>query len=239
MKNLWLSLLEIFLEPNISMGYREILLNLSSKPNNYFYQSRQEMLAFIPPAAQKILEVGCGGGTFGGLIKKSRNAEIWGVELDPEAAKDAAVVLDKVLVGDIIKLAPDLPDNYFDAIVFNDLLEHLPDPFSLLEKIKSKLAPGGAIVCSLPNVRYLINLKKLLWDKQWLYEDEGVLDKTHLRFFTAKSIARMFAALGYEVIKLEGINPINSYKFKIINLLTLGFLRDTCYIQFACVARAK
>lgn len=211
--------------------------NLQSKPKEYFSQNRPEMIPFIPQQAKKILDVGCGVGLFAEKLKEQNQAEAWGVEFDARAGAEAKNKLDKVLIGDIMILIAELPDNYFDCIIFNDLLEHLADPFALLKQIKTKLSPQGVIVCSLPNVRYLPNLFNLLIKKQWAYEDQGVLDKTHLRFFTAKSIAQMFKQLDYQIIKLQGINPITSWKFKLINILTLGFLSDTKFLQFACVAR--
>lgn len=221
------------------MSYRATLLDLNTKPHDYFTQSRAEMIPFIPKNAKKIIDIGCGKGELGEQIKTARQAEVWGLEIDPVAAKIAETKLDIVVTGDITTLLSQLPDAYFDAIIFCDVLEHIVDPFSLLIKIKKKLAPGGVVVCSIPNVRYLLTLKTLLFDKDWHYTHEGVLDKTHLRFFTKKSIRDTFEALDFEIISLTGINPIVSYKFTILNVLSLGYLSDTRFIQFACVAKPK
>ncbi len=219
------------------MSYRDTLLDLWAKPHDYFAQSHAEMVPFVPATAKKIIDIGCGKGELGEQVKVARQAEVWGLEIDTSAARVAEGRLDKVLTGDIVALLPELPDNYFDAIIFCDILEHIVDPFSLLIAIKKKLAPGGVVVCSIPNVRYLLTLKTLFIDKDWHYTHEGVLDKTHLRFFTAKSIRDMLEALDFEVKTLQGINPIVSYKFSILNVLSLGYLSDTRYIQFACVAK--
>ncbi|MCX6778936.1 MAG: class I SAM-dependent methyltransferase, partial [Candidatus Magasanikbacteria bacterium] len=189
--------------------------------------------------AKKILDVGCGMGLFGEQLKKKLNAEVWGMELDNKSGLVAKEKINRVLIGDVFQLINDLPNTYFDCIVFNDILEHLADPFSLLSRIKEKLSTNGVIVCSIPNVRYFINLKNLLVQKQWKYEDAGILDKTHLRFFTQKSIVDMFESLDYKIIKMEGINPINSWKFTLLNILSLRYLSDTEYLQFACVAKPK
>lgn len=213
--------------------------DLSSKPDGYFAQKRSEMLKYIPQKAKTILDVGCGYGLFSQLLKEKFNAEVWGIELDKTAAVEARKKIDEAIEGDVNKAIDKLPDKKFDCVVFNDILEHLANPFEILTKIKDKASERGVIVCSIPNVRYIRNLKKLLIDKQWEYEDEGVLDKTHLRFFTLKSVVKMFEDLGYEIIRIEGINPTKSWKFRLINLLFLGNLSDARYLQFACVAKPK
>jgi 2-polyprenyl-3-methyl-5-hydroxy-6-metoxy-1,4-benzoquinol methylase len=221
------------------MAYSQNLKEMSTKPDEYYSQSRPEMFKYIPQNAKNILDVGCGEGAFGQQLKKDIKAEVWGIELDNNAGAIAQTKLDKVYFGDVNQLLDTLPDKYFDCIVFNDILEHLVDPYSILDKIKSKLNQGGVIVCSLPNVRYFLTLKDLLVHKQWKYEDAGILDKTHLRFFTFKSIVEMFDSLDYIIEIIEGINSIKSWKFKLLNFLALGYLTDTKYLQFACVAKPK
>jgi hypothetical protein len=81
--------------------------------------------------------------------------------------------------------------------------------------------------------------KALVIDKQWKYEKYGVLDKTHLRFFTKKSILEMFEMLGYNVLSLDGINSIWPWKVRLLNMLLFGALSDTRYLEFACVAKPK
>lgn len=211
----------------------------NQKNNNYYSYKRPEMLNFIPGNPKKILDVGCGEGSFSISMKKKFNAEVCGVEINPEVAKVAQKNIDKVLVGDILKVIDDIPNSYFDCIVFNDVLEHMIDPYAVLTKIKVKLAPEGVIVCSIPNVRHISVLKKLLINGDWKYEDCGILDKTHLRFFTKKSIINMFNSLNYQIIKIEGINPTKWWKFLPINILTLGQMRDARFVQFACLVKPK
>lgn len=222
------------------MNYSQNLSDLEIKPDDYYTQARFEMLKYIPSDSSVMLDAGCGTGNFGQLVKEQNpKIEIWGIELDKASADEARAKLDNVLNGDVCVLADTLPDDHFDCIIFNDILEHLADPYSLLSKIKAKLKPTGSIVCSLPNVRYLPNLRDLILRKQWKYVDAGILDKTHLRFFTKSSIIDMFVHLDFELLSIEGINPIKSVKFDIINILALGTLSDTRYLQFACVAKKK
>ncbi|NCO05254.1 MAG: class I SAM-dependent methyltransferase [Candidatus Magasanikbacteria bacterium] len=209
------------------------------KRKEYYTQSRQEMLKYIPKTTATVLELGCGAGAFCVLIKDKTNAEIWGIDRHKPSLEEAQKFLHKTIHGDVVESIATLPNNYFDCIVCNDILEHLEDPYTVIRTLKNKLTNKGRIVCSLPNVRYLPNIFNFMVKKQWKYEDEGVLDSTHLRFFTQKSIADMFEQHGYSVHTLEGINPLNSWKFTLINILTFGFLSDTTYIQFACVAEPK
>lgn len=211
--------------------------DLSAKSKNYYSQARLEIFDFIPLNAKSILDIGCGEAVFSAQLKQRNKAEVWGIEFDVSAADIARKKIDKVLVGDALGIIPGLPDNYFDCIVFNDVLEHLVDPFKALIEIKNKLKTGGVVVCSIPNIRYFFVLKDLLFKKQWRYEDSGVLDKTHLRFFTKNSILDMFNVLGYQILEIKGINKSTSKKLALFNILTFGYFSDTRYSQFACVAK--
>lgn len=206
---------------------------------SYYGHTRAEMLAFVPKNAARLLDVGCGEGVFGEKLKRALEAEVWGVEFQPEAAEKARQRLDKVIVGNITAVLDDLPAGYFDCIVFNDVLEHLPDPDTVLLRIKSKLASAGRIVCSIPNVRHVSVLKELLIRKRWEYKGHGPLDRTHLRFFTQKSIQDMFQRLGFDLTTIKGLGGKATWRFLLLNLLTFGFFADTRYLQFACVAKPR
>ena len=113
------------------------------------------------------------------------------------------------------------------------------NPYDVLTNIKTKLRDGGIIVCSIPNVRHVRVLRDLLFKKQWKYEDDGILDRTHLRFFTKKSIIDMFNELNYQIIKIKGIHGTKIWKFLPVNIITLGFFSDSRYKQFACVVKPR
>lgn len=202
----------------------------------YYQNTRNEMLKYIPRNSKNILEFGCGIGAFGNLVKQNLNVNYWGVELHKESANKAEVVIDKVFNSSVEESWENIPDNHFDCIVFNDVLEHLTDPYSALINCKSKLSKDGVIVASIPNVRYYTNLYNFLVKKDWRYEDAGILDITHFRFFTEKSIKRIFRELGFE-LNIEGINKANGIKVTLFNIFTFGFFADTLYPQFACVAK--
>jgi 2-polyprenyl-3-methyl-5-hydroxy-6-metoxy-1,4-benzoquinol methylase len=204
----------------------------------YFGNARAEMLAYVPASARRVLELGCGAGVFGASVK-ARGAEVWGVELNPAAARAAEARLDRVLCADVETALAELPRASFDCVVYNDVLEHLVDPRAALTATKALLAPGGVVVCSIPNVRHFRNLINLIVHKQWRYEEHGVLDRTHLRFFTERSIVEMFDELGYDVRRLECVNGYTSWKYKALGKLSLGFLSDVFTQQFGCVAAPR
>lgn len=212
------------------------------KSVEYFQCPRSEMLDFVPCNAKIILDVGCASGQFGQSLKVKQNAEVWGVELDENAASIASQNLDKVICG---AFSPDLnlPKSYFDCIIFNDVLEHLIDPSDALTYCQQLLNYEGVVVASIPNVRYFDNIWNLLIEKNWEYTEWGILDKTHLRFFTHRSIISTFEVLGYRVESIEGISPLQEShphlvkKFKFLNRLFLNNIEDMNYKQFAVVAK--
>lgn len=218
------------------MSVNRSLTDFSTKADLYFAQPRPEMARYVPATAKRILDVGCAQGVFGASLKQKNGAEVWGIELDPAAAEAAAQRLDKVLCGDVAEQLLKIPDGYFDCAIFNDVIEHLVDPYSMLTAVQKKLAPGGIIVCSIPNIRFFRNFYNFVVRGEWRYEEAGIMDKTHLRFFTKKSIREMFDSLNYRILTLEGINATPSWRVRLFNALTLGQWEDTRYLQFACVA---
>ena len=210
---------------------------MKKKEEVYYAQERKEMFHYIPETARTVLDVGCGKGNFSRELKR-RGATVWGIEIMEPAAFEAREVLDKVLVGGVEDTMKQLPEQYFDCIICNDVLEHLQYPDQVLLNLKNNLTPNGIIVCSIPNIRYWRYLRMLVFKKDWKYEDSGVMDRTHFRFFTRKSIQRMFEELGFHVVKLEGINPEKSFKFDLFNFLFLLSANDSRYQQYACVVKS-
>ncbi len=210
------------------------------KTAGYFTNLRPEMAALLPEKAKNILDVGCGQGVFAKNFSDRKDLEIWGIEIDQTEAVEAQKKLYKVINNDAISALNEIPDQKFDAIYCNDVLEHLVDPYTFLHEAKQKLSSQGVLIASIPNVRYLRNFLNFVFRREWKYEDSGILDRTHLRFFTQKSMVRMFEEAGYEIVSMKGINGYtSSWKFKLVNLFTLGLLSDTQFLQFAIIAKAR
>lgn len=206
-----------------------------SKTVSYYQCDRKEMLAFIPNGASRILDVGCGAGRFGALLAASSNAEVWGVEPEVLAADEAKANLHRVLVGSFPD-AVSLPEHFFDVVVFNDVLEHMIDPRNALEAAKTLLAPGGVVVASIPNIRYLPVLYRLVVQGDWKYQESGALDETHLRFFTRKSAERLFRDAGFSILRRQGINPYRRWQVSLAMLVAPWLACEARYIEFAFVA---
>lgn len=196
------------------------------------------MLPFVPDSALRILEVGCGAGSFLQALQRG-DRELWGMDINAEQAGRARPFCARLLIGDAMELAAGLPDNYFDCIVFNDVLEHMAWPGRLLARMRGKLKPDGRLVASIPNVRYIdVLARELLWEKDFRYTPEGgLLDDTHLRFFTRRSMFRLLEGAGYEVVRCQGIRPCKSWKEKFLIALSCGTLSDCRYKCFAFSAR--
>jgi len=209
------------------------------KEDNYGHLPRKEMADFVPIDAERILDVGCHTGGFGEYLKSQRQIDVWGVEPNKEAAEKAGEFLDNV-INQPFDNSADIPNDYFDIIIFNDVLEHLTDPWSALVLAKNKLTKNGLVIVSLPNILEINNLLHILIDRDFQYEPCGIRDKTHLRFFTKKSAKRMFVECGYEVTILKGINE-NWWRPTVLRRIAFKlfpkFLDETKYVQYAFVAK--
>lgn len=210
------------------------------KDKKYYASRRPEMISLISKSSKKILEIGCGQGNFSSQLV-NENTEIWGVEPNKNSVKVAEKKLFKVLEGTLDERLNDLPDNYFDTIILNDVLEHLLYPWEDLKSLKVKLVRNGEIVSSIPNVRYAKNLFQFMFAKNWEYRQEGILDSTHFRFFTKKSIISLYNKSGYSVKKIKAINCTKSFLYfplaVIFNVIFLFTQLDIFFMQYATVSR--
>ena len=172
------------------------------KSPSYFDHARPEIAALVPTTVSRILDIGCASGRLGKLLKDRQNAEVVGIELQPEAAALARQRLDQVLELDIEDREFDFPAGRFDCIVCADILEHVRDPAQLLAKISRWLAPDGVLVASIPNVRHHSVVSSLLAGN-WTYESAGLLDSDHVRFFTRREIEKLLFRQGFEIEILQ------------------------------------
>jgi tetratricopeptide (TPR) repeat protein/glycosyltransferase involved in cell wall biosynthesis len=175
---------------------------VSDKPDSYYQNVRRDIIPLVPEDASCILEIGCAAGGTGKELKKRAGVFVAGVEQDPEAARMAREALDDVVEGNVETLNLPYAENSFDCILFADVLEHLIDPLAVLKKLRKYLKPEGTVVASLPNVQFLGVVHHLV-EGNWTYEKEGILDETHLRFFTFKEMEKFFAKAGFEIGQVE------------------------------------
>lgn len=195
---------------------------------------RVEILDFVPKKYAKVLEIGCGRGGFRNNL--SSDCEYWGIEPYEKVANTAIEKLDKVLVGTFDEVFDEIPNDYFDLIICNDVIEHMVDHHSFYKKIRTKCTEDAYMIGSIPNVRYVMNLFELLIQKNWQYKEEGILDKTHLCFFTLQSIHHDFKVFNFKIEELHGINKMIFTKRTLsgwmMNIFQKILGSDTKYLQF-------
>jgi len=204
------------------------------------------MLPFMPPSARSVLEIGCSTGAFAAQLRERYpDCDMIGLEPSAERADVARMTFDRVVTGTFPELKDDIvrPSGY-DLILCNDVLEHIADPAAALCSLRDMLSDRGQLVASIPNVRHLSALGPLLLAGEWEYKESGVLDATHLRFFTERSIRRLFDEGGWEITRMEGINRIFLMRdekprwwVKAAAACTKGRSDAFFFVQYAVVAK--
>jgi len=203
---------------------------LRPKNNSYYNGLREDIVDIVDKDVERILDIGCAFGVTGEKLKERGAKVVVGVELSSQAYKEARTRLDKVILGDVEKLNLPFRDGYFDCIIYSDVLEHLIDPWATLKKHRRLLREGGSLIASIPNVRHYRVVKKLVMGK-WDYQERGVLDSTHLRFFTLNSIKKMFQDTDFRIEEL--IYKISASKSKkLANKILCGMLNEILSEQF-------
>ena len=167
----------------------------------YYWSERQDVIEQVPLEAKRVLDVGCAAGLMGKRLKERGAREVFGIEQNPKIAREAEGNLDRVWTANVETFEPPWEQGYFDAIIFGDVLEHLADPLSTLMRLKPYLKAGGSIIASIPNVRFWSVVQGLA-EGDWTYQDAGILDRTHLRFFTLNEIRRFFSSAGLDVVNV-------------------------------------
>jgi 2-polyprenyl-3-methyl-5-hydroxy-6-metoxy-1,4-benzoquinol methylase len=204
------------------------------KGEQYYSHVRREVAPLIPQQCQRVLEIGCGQGDTLVWLKDSQANCQWigGVELFPESAKIAQQRLDWFCVGNIEGMDLPIEKASLDLILCLDVLEHLVDPWNVVARLDALLKPGGAIVVSIPNIRYFKASLGLVVFGNWRYEQEGTLDRTHLRFFTKKTAIELMQSSGLHCDRIIGGGLEKGRKARWLNFLTLGLLRPFFEFQY-------
>jgi spore maturation protein CgeB/tetratricopeptide (TPR) repeat protein len=172
------------------------------KPENYYKNIRHDLIPLVPEDANCILEVGCAEGMTGNELKKRSGVFVAGIENNETAAEMARKVLDDVITGDIECMDIPYSPSAFDCIIFADVLEHLVNPLDVLKKMSKLLKKDGTVIMSIPNVQFYGVVHQLI-EGNWTYQKEGILDETHLRFFTFKEIEKLVKEAGLSIQRIE------------------------------------
>ena len=189
-----------------------------------------DLLRMIPPTTKRIIEIGCSSGALAREFKKiNPNCYYVGAEIDSNYAEMAKRYCDETMVINI----DDANEEFFkahsdkDCWVFGDTLEHLKDPWRVIREIHKVIPEGGGIAACIPNAQHWSLIIKLLFG-DFVYTDSGLLDRTHLRWFTRKTILSLFNDNGFEIKQLQPrvFNEGNRQKFLdgIEQLVTSNFV---------------
>jgi O-antigen biosynthesis protein len=205
-----------------------------SKENFYFSLEREVFKNAIRENNKSILDIGCGTGALGLFLRNNQNCNVFGIEINNAAYQEAKKNLDGVIEGNVETIDIPYKNNEFDYIVMGDVLEHLINPMGTTKKLIKLLKPGGKILITVPNVRHWSILISLIFKGKWKYESSGLLDYTHLRFFTKKSLHEMLNDSGFNMVKSSSVIQKKS-KSSLINFFTFGlfsgFLASHTFIE--------
>jgi 2-polyprenyl-3-methyl-5-hydroxy-6-metoxy-1,4-benzoquinol methylase len=180
------------------------------------------------------LDVGCGEGATSFMLKQNAIAKrTLGIEYSPGALKKASHVIDDLKSGDVETMDLSGWEQAVDLLLCLDVLEHLYDPWKALKKLSSCIKPGGMIVASIPNVQNKYVVLPLLRGK-WQYEEQGFLDRTHIRFFTHRTARALLESTGFAI---ESELPLMGSKAKLFDTATFGLLRGFLAVQYVFVGR--
>jgi 2-polyprenyl-3-methyl-5-hydroxy-6-metoxy-1,4-benzoquinol methylase len=215
---------------------------MAEKAADYYRDEKARMVDYVPTSATSLLDVGCASGAFGRLLKASRpDLEVWGVEPVEPVAVEARTVLDHVVVGTYPDAMPSL-GRTFDVVVFNDVLEHLVDPWAALRATHPLVADGGVAIASVPNVRNWRTIIDLVRHGRWNHEERGIHDADHLRWFTRRTVVDAFQDTGWTVDTVEMVNPTGFSRDRLFGTLLRPVAPDlraeAGFTQIAVVARS-
>lgn len=223
----------------VSGERRGVAAIYDDKPAAYFGNARRDIVELLATGpGSSILELGCGAGGTGEAALKAGKAGFYvGIELSETAAAVARDRLTQVIVGNVEEI--DLRDfaGRFDALIVSEVLEHLTDPWTTLRRLVECLKPGAVVVASSPNVAHWKVVSGLLRGR-FSYADAGVMDRTHLRWFTPSSYQEMFEQAGVQVIELRPLRK-PGLKARLINGITAGRLWHLFTTQVMVVGRRR
>ncbi len=165
-----------------------------SDPND----AHARMVEMVGPG-KRVVDFGCWTGFMARALKE-RGCNVTGIEVDAEAARTASEVCDRVVVADLdeIDLVAALQGENYDVGLFGDVIEHLKYPARVLRQMRGLLAPGGCVILSVPNIAHA-SIRLMILDGRFDYEETGILDDTHLKFYTRRSACDLLESCGYTI----------------------------------------
>jgi SAM-dependent methyltransferase len=176
---------------------------MNDSAERYYALVRKEIETVLPDRIGSVLEIGCGAGATMAWIRTIRPVDYAvGAEIVPQMAERARGVFDEMIVGDI-EAQPMPADRKFDTVIALDVLEHLTDPWAMVGKLSRLMSDDGVFVASVPNIGNWSVIFPLFFRGKWEYQDEGLLDRTHLRFFDEPRARALFESAQFHIEKLD------------------------------------
>lgn len=212
-----------------------MISGVTARQDKYYASDRLDIIEFIPRGVKRVLDVGCGYGNMGRRLREEFKAEVVGIEKEERALNIAKDNVDKLIIGDVETITLPFKQGYFDCIVYGSILEHLRDPWKLLKNHAFYLRKGGSCVACLPNISHYSVIQNLLRDK-WEYAPSGLLDDSHLRFFTFSGIEKMFRDAGYNIEEEKRFIRASKSK-KVLNKLLFGKIKHLLTEEYIIRAR--
>ena len=210
----------------------------NSMPNNYYCFARKDLIDLVPSGFKTVLDVGCGDGSNTTYLRERGATHVVGIELSCKHGKTAAEKMDEVFVGSVEGDMPGwLLNREFDLVICGDIIEHLVDPWKTLERLRNVISPFGYLLASIPNIRHYSVLKDLVIGGKFHYVSAGLLDRTHLRFFTKKEIVELFEDAGYKIISWS--HSAISERDSLISRMTFGLFDGFLAYQYYILAKKK
>lgn len=177
-----------------------------SKPGDYYTHQRSDLLSLVQEPIGHVLDVGCGAGGNAALLRQLGAMSLAGIEIDRQAAEAARATFDKVYASPVEKVLPHFPAGEYDTIICADVLEHLRDPWQVLRELRHCATPQAQLLASIPNIRNYRTFLNLALRGTVGYQQEGLMDVTHLRFFTKRDFLTSLLEAGWQPVAL-GHNP--------------------------------
>jgi SAM-dependent methyltransferase len=211
-------------------------VQVGHRPDNYYSADRADLADLLPRQAHRVLEIGCGEGFLGKLLR-SRGHYVVGLELVPEIAERARQNLDEVVCADVERAELPWPAGSFDAVITADVLEHMVDPWRILGRLSALLRPAGVAIASIPNVQNFRIIGGLIRGR-WRYTDSGLMDRGHLRFFTWREIVRLFNGAQLDVIDRRCVYK-PKLRRRLLMAVTFGAVEPFLTRQYLIVGRRR
>ena len=197
---------------------------------DYYHWVRQEIKPLLPKNPSRVLEVGAGAGhTLKWIKALYPKTETTAVEINSALLHELKQNVDVPIIGPIDEALPQLKS--YDLILFLDVLEHLSDPTATLRNLSKHLEANGQVIVSVPNIAHLSVSVPLLLQRRFDYQDAGILDRTHLKFFVEGTAIKLLNDANF-IVTAGLVSGIQGPKSKLLDLVSFGGLRHHLAKQY-------